>query len=240
MLGAALARVTERVRWTVVAGGLALPVFAQLGGCIVADSRCGENQQVSQINPAACQCVEGTVPDPKGYGCKQCGDHEKAVNQACECEVGYGRSNDGAACEKVEGSSPGDSCDADNPCRDPNPYCAEGEGGGFCTTTGCTVQNDCPTEWRCTEEGSSRYCDLPPTGMGKSCSTAADCAGTEATYCSFIIESCLVEKCVTGENACPSGYVCCDLPALAGTSVCASLELLPGGLCPDGKAPVQP
>lgn len=81
-----------------------------------------------------------------------------------------------------------------------------------------------------------------PTGLGASCSSNADCAAFDATFCdSFMSHSCLVEKCATGENACPGGWACCDFSALlSGLSICTPEDQLSNGECPMGGMRVEP
>src|SRR5690242_8241666 len=53
---------------------------AALSGCIVSDDRCGRNQVEVKEDFPLCACAEGTIPDPRGYGCIKCGEHEEVVN----------------------------------------------------------------------------------------------------------------------------------------------------------------
>jgi hypothetical protein len=56
--------------------------------------------------------------------------------------------------------------------------------------------------------------EVPPVGLAKPCTSAADCAGTEATYCdTFVTMGCLVEGCNLEVDDCYTGYECCDLSA---------------------------
>jgi hypothetical protein len=50
--------------------------------------------------------------------------------------------------------------------------------------------------------------------MTKPCTSEADCAGTEATYCDiFVSRSCLVQGCSLDPDNCFEGWECCDLSA---------------------------
>ncbi|MEY2935134.1 MAG: hypothetical protein RL033_5883 [Pseudomonadota bacterium] len=51
-----------------------------------------------------------------------------------------------------------------------------------------------------------------PTGQDTPCTTAADCAGFEASYCdNFVSFSCLVPGCTVSPDNCSDGKDCCDL-----------------------------
>ena len=85
------------------------------------------------------------------------------------------------------------------------------------------------------------HCAKPPTGLGDSCTTQADCAGKEASYCEVLAAHvCLVNDCASNTAGCPSGFVCCDLTTFVGTSLCVIESFLSGGTCPGGSAPVTP
>lgn len=51
-----------------------------------------------------------------------------------------------------------------------------------------------------------------PSGLGTSCAAQSDCASFQADYCiPFPPRTCVVRNCATGEHACPSDLVCCDV-----------------------------
>jgi hypothetical protein len=51
-----------------------------------------------------------------------------------------------------------------------------------------------------------------PSAIGKPCTSHADCAGTDATYCdTFKTMGCLVEGCNLANDDCPAAFECCDL-----------------------------
>jgi hypothetical protein len=219
---------------------LAIVLGAILSGCLLGDNKCSANQVELAGETHGCICAEDAVPGPSGVGCVKCGDHEHVVAQKCECEMGYGRPSPDMPCEEVTVSELGDACSADMPCSGGYPYCASFEGESFCTTQGCTTNSTCEVGWMCDTSDASGFC-RKPTGLGKTCMSSSECAGTEATYCeTFVTKTCIIEKCVSNPAMCPSGNVCCDLTALAGTSVCTPNSVLMNGMCPDGKAPVSP
>ena len=216
-------------------------VCSAFGGCIVGRDRCGDNEMPSTSKQAVCVCVPGTVPDPRGYGCTACGEHEAAIGAVCECEPGYERKSASSPCTMSEGGALGAVCDDATPCTEPYPYCASSAAGSFCTSQGCASSANCPSTWRCNKSGATSFCAKPPTGLEQTCQTSADCSATESTFCdTFFSQKCYVEKCATGDNACPNGYSCCDLQAVVATSVCAPTGTLQDGKCPDGKPPVSP
>lgn len=49
----------------------------------------------------------------------------------------------------------------------------------------------------------------PYSGQKEPCTSHADCAGYDATYCNPLIMKCLVEGCT--ETSCDPGYMCIDL-----------------------------
>jgi hypothetical protein len=93
-----------------------------------------------------------------------------------------------------------------------------------------------------THAGTPMTSAAMPTGLGEPCMSSADCASFDATFCdSFQSHSCLIEKCATGENACPEDTTCCDFSALlAGLSICTADDQLSGGECPMGGKRVEP
>ena len=76
-----------------------------------------------------------------------------------------------------------------------------------------------------------------PDGLGKACTTNADCAGTDATFCDTLITaSCLLEGCALGGTDCPVGYECQDLSMFgaAGTVCVSAVCDLAANDCPSG------
>ena len=163
----------------------------------------GENER--------CVCVENAVFTPAG--CVLCGANEVPGATACECAPGFVRGA-GGACETAPAGM-GMACSASMPCTDATyNHCATSASGeGYCTTSGCTG-GDCTGGYACDLGASPSYCKRPPKGLSMSCTSNADCAGTEATYCdTFQSHSCLVEGCTVSPDSCFEGWDCCDLTA---------------------------
>jgi hypothetical protein len=217
---------------------LALAFAAAWSGCLVGDEKCSANQRYDEMTHL-CTCAAGAVPDPKGYGCTACGEHEAVVAGACQCSPGYTRPAAGMPCEEATGGVAGAPCSAETPCAEPFPYCATFEGESFCSSQGCTANGDCPATWICDTSGSSSFC-RQPQGFGEACTSSSDCGG-EATYCeTFVAMICIVEKCAADPSVCPSGDVCCDATGFLGTSLCTPTSALMNGMCFDGNPPVSP
>ena len=188
-----------------------------------------------------CVCEPGYVLSARGYGCDACGDNEQVVADKCECKSGYARSTPSSACEAQVGSLLGSECSDEQPCTEPNPYCAKTADGSFCTTRDCKVNDDCPAEWRCADSQSGKFCTKPPRGYLMHCESNADCADTEAHFCEpFQQHVCIVSGCAAHPADCPSQMVCCDLTALIGESLCVGRATLVDGACPAGAKLVTP
>jgi hypothetical protein len=195
---------------------------ALVAACIVGDGedRCDKNQVFVGGDAPACLCAENTIMDPRGYGCVPCGANEVVTGAACACASGFARATPSAACEPVVGQELGAACTGEGTCRAPYPYCATDGADKYCTVQGCGATTPCPTSYRC-EQG---FC-AKVTGLGKACSSPADCAGTDAVFCNtFAGSTCVVQGCAADTSLCPAGSVCC---AIAGNSSCAV-----GASCP--------
>lgn len=208
-----------------------------VGACIIEDNECGTHQ--TRIpGTYSCECEPGFVPSTRGYGCDPCGEHEESSGGKCICASGYTRVSDTAPCEPIVGSALGESCSSGAPCVGEYAYCATSEAAPYCTRT-CAKAEDCPASWRCVASGAQSFCKTPPTGLGEECTSAADCAGKEASYCSSSARACLVNNCVQRPSECPSGSVCCDLTAIVGQSLCLASSAITNGTCPlSGQPPV--
>ncbi|HET7540383.1 MAG TPA: hypothetical protein VFK05_10950 [Polyangiaceae bacterium] len=101
--------------------------------------------------------------------------------------------------------------------------------GGVCEAViECAKPEDCPEGYACDLEVTPGLCRKPPTGLGMSCTSNADCAGTEATYCdTFQSHSCLVQGCSLTPDNCFTGFECCDLSAFG----VAQPLCIPDGAC---------
>jgi hypothetical protein len=179
-------------------------------GCVYDSSeRCDEGQV--QFDELRCVCPEGSVP--RADGCVACGENEVAGASGCACADGYSRTSDQAPCE-ANMTGQGDACSAEVPCPDAAyPHCEASVGqSGYCTTTGCTSSADCSGGYACDSAASPSICKRPPLGAGRACASAADCAGTEATFCDAVVtHTCRVEGCSLSPDDCFEGTECCDL-----------------------------
>lgn len=71
-----------------------------------------------------------------------------------------------------------------------------------------------------------------PDGLGQSCASDADCAGTAATYCDvFATLTCVIEGCKEQSGVCPGDMVCCDY-AILSRSLCVPASALSNEECP--------
>lgn len=195
---------------------------ALLGACVFdPDDRCGDNQVVFGDN-LRCVCAPGYAPSDAG--CVACGDNEVPSAAGCVCAEGFTRANPTAACEAS--GSIGADCDEETPCADSvYSYCELD--GGYCTTSGCESSADCDGGYACDTSSEPAVCRRPPVGLGNACSTDADCAGAEATYCdTFMTRQCLVQGCSVTPNDCFEGYICCDFAPFVPQPLC-----IPGNSC---------
>jgi hypothetical protein len=172
------------------------------------DDRCDPHQIISS---GICVCAEGYASTADG--CVACGEHEIPGSGGCVCEEGFARSTESSACEPVPVAQ-GAACDDAAPCADTVfDYCHRDTGeSGYCTQLGCATSSDCAGGYACDTSADPSVCLRPPLGLGKTCSSAADCADGEATFCeSFQTRTCQVQGCsVTGDD-CFVGYTCADL-----------------------------
>jgi len=174
-----------------------------LSSCLYdSGDRCDPGQTYN-ADAGLCVCagdtIAGTKPDGS-QGCVPCPEGQVASNDAC-----------------VSGGTQGQACESDENCTDAtfNTCHKLDDGAGYCTNVDCAA-NECTGGYACDTVAVPSYCARPPDGAGKSCTTDADCAGTEATWCD-IYEShvCYVQGCELGANDCP-GKECCDLGVASG------------------------
>jgi hypothetical protein len=197
---------------TRVAVGLA---GAILGSCVInSNDRCSDHQ-VMWGDGVRCVCDEDSAWTDAG--CVPCGKHEVPGSNGCVCEQGYTRATAADPCKKAP-SGQGVACDTTSAaaCTDPTyNFCQVVSGTtGYCTKVGCTSSDDCEGGYACDTTKTPKVCLRPPTGIGQSCTSDADCAGTEATYCdTFVNHACLVQGCTVDPDNCFPGWECCDLTA---------------------------
>ncbi len=172
-----------------------------------ADEPCGGGLQYDRQNER-CVCPPDSVYSASG--CVACKEHELPSASGCVCEQGYARSTPDAACVAVP-QGLGASCDpAASLCAAPYDHCEAGASGGYCTSA-CTSSDQCSGGYACNAQS---VCQRPPAGLGQSCESPDDCAGTEATFCdTFQTHACQVQGCRLDPNDCFAGFECCDLSA---------------------------
>ena len=155
------------------------------------------------------RCVCEPQSATTATGCQPCGAHEVPGATGCVCEAGYVKP-EGGVCELAP-MGLGTACETSAQCTDAAyGQCVNGsDGKGYCTNA-CTSPEDCTGGYAC----DGAVCRKPPEGLGKSCTSDAECAGTEATYCdTFQSHSCLVQGCSLAPDNCFTGWECCDLSA---------------------------
>ena len=187
--------------------------FALLGAlpsaCVYDTSdRCGPHQVMYED----LRCVCDAESAPTETGCEVCGPDEMPGATGCVCRPGYSKADAAGVCEPVP-LGLGAACDASTPCSDSKFECETiADGSGYCTSTGCASAAECAGGYACDVSVSPSVCRRPPLGLGTSCTSDADCAGTEATYCdTFQTHSCLVQGCRLTADDCFRGWECCDL-----------------------------
>ena len=193
---------------------LSLPIFSAFlaAGCLVdLNQRCGENQHYDAEN-VNCACDSGFAL--QGTTCAPCAENEVGSPDGCVCADGYVRPAPEDACQPKTDAL-GMACDTQSaPCADATySHCQTTAGtSGYCTSTGCGGAADCADGYACDKTTSVPYCRRPPVGAGQSCAAAADCAGTEATFCdTMVTHQCRVQGCTLSPDDCFSGTECCDL-----------------------------
>ncbi len=206
-------------------------------GCLYEDGElCGPNQHHDSDRPQ-CVCNEG-------YGlvngeCVPCGEYEKGnPTDACTCMEGYARTSATSPCVPAAGAA----CTTDADCTiDAFSHCVTDGERKYCTSTGCVPgQGKCPGDFACNDRVDVPFCQAPPIGLGKSCKTPADCAGTQATYCESAMSGmCLVQGCVENPDACHGDWACCDI-AILKTSLCVPLTEVTGTSCANNVGKVVP
>ncbi len=175
------------------------------------DHRCDSGQRFD-TDADLCVCDDQQNMVAGDLGCVQCAEHEVAANDVCSCAPGYTRPSAGAACTDFPPAL-GTPCEGDRDCPDAtyNTCHLSNGNSGYCTN-GCTDNAGCLGGYACDTAADAGYCLRPPSGQGQSCSTDADCAGTEATWCeSFVSHACFVQGCSLTKNDCFPGKVCCDI-----------------------------
>lgn len=188
-----------------------------LGSCVYdGDHRCGPHQVLNTDNEAICVCDEQSVATADG--CVPCAAHEVPGATGCECEEGYARTSANKPCTKEETSGTGGTSASGGqtgtgPSSDAGAPASAGQGGTTGgDTSSCETDDDCTEGYVCQTKLSPSVCVKVPDGLGKACTSTADCAGTEATFCDMVVtKACTVEGCSLDPDDCLPGYTCCDL-----------------------------
>jgi len=200
--------------------GLALGVT--LASCLVDEGRCGAHQEHNGIGN--CVCERGYVLGDD-LQCRPCGEHQRSVGDRCLCEVGYAFDAQQNCVAQAPGS--GQRCARDEDCPANVPVCHDdGKGDPYCTVRGCASSADCPGGYGCDMDEAPALCVRPPSGQAMACTSSADCAGLEASYCeAYSAHVCLVPGCKQDADCFP-GWGCCDLSSYMLGSLC-----VPEGTC---------
>ena len=207
-------------------------LVASIAGCVYdPNRRCDPGQR---YNGFSCLCAANAIL-VNGGQCVACGANEVAGTDGCVCAQGTARQSPDAGCEPLPADQ-GAACDtATTPCNSDSTYnyCFAASGsGGYCTTSDCASDAGaaCSGGYVCEVSASPSYCRRPPIGLGISCTSAADCAGTEATLCDTVFSNeCQVQGCTLSPNNCFPGWDCCDLSSYG---IGVSTVCVPAGECP--------
>lgn len=179
--------------------GLILPAATITSCAYDGDNRCGQGQTYSD-ELTRCVCSSGFAHTPDG--CIECGKNETPAGASCACKSGYVRPRPQAACEREPAAQP--------PSGDGGSALPDGDAGS--TDGTCTENDDC-------EEGQACHignaaCMSPPPGLGKTCASDVDCAGSGAEHCDiFFTQTCQEKNCSFDPDSCFVGTECCDLSA---------------------------
>ena len=162
-------------------------VVVFVAGCLYdAENRCGSDRH---LDGRVCVCNKGS-------------EERDGVCQPALPDAGAGGL--GAACQSDADCVEGD-----------HPLCKQSAGGDYCTQSECARDEDCPESYFCVEDAAPSFCSRPPTGQGMPCGSAADCKGSDATFCGVGDPrgaTCWVPDCTDG--SCQPGYMCFDLSQL--------------------------
>ena len=196
---------------------LSILVLVVTTGCVYdANELCGPHMKYD-TSLDVCLCDDSSIAD--GLRCTLCPADEVAVAGACGCAPGSTK-NSAGVCDRVVGL--GDPCQSASDCTNPGyAYCAPGVTGSSCTSA-CASDSDCGDSYTCATWEPQPYC-REFVGLGMSCTSAADCAGTDATFCdTYQSHTCIVAGCTVGDGACPRGTLCCDFSQYGFGTLCAA------------------
>ena len=192
----------------------------------IADCNSGEYCDLTQESPIC-------MPPPTGQG-QAC----TAPTDCASFEANFCESFVSGTCLVPECDAALDNCSPGYQCCDfafmglPSLCVDETLSEGVCRTgMYCTSNMDCADGEHCDTTLNPPSCVMPPSGQGRPCTAAADCASFQADYCEVLISStCLVQGCDKEANNCSPGYQCCDFQWIGLPSLCVD-EALSGGTC---------
>ncbi len=200
------------------------------------NDRCDANQVLAA---GTCICDKSAGYTTGSGGCVLCGTHQVPGESGCVCTSGYAQQSNDGPCEPVP-ETLGTACDTSNSpaCADATVnYCFATSGTtGYCTTSGCATNGDCKGGYICNASATPSYCQRPPTGTGEACTTTADCANYEATFCDSTQLKCFTTDCKTSPDDCFPGYACCPLSTFAASMPDA--PVMPNVCMPTGSCPL--
>ena len=191
-----------------------------VGGCVYSTNDLCGSSMVFDNALGACVCADNAVID--GLGCTPCPSGEVVIAGACGCAPGSTKNSDDV-CARIAGL--GDVCADASACSNPDyPVCAPASAGvttaGTCTRT-CIADSDCGDAYTCATWEPQPYC-REFGGLGKSCVSSDDCAGTDATFCdTYQSHTCIVSGCSLDASDCPRGTMCCDFSQYGLGTLCA-------------------
>ena len=213
----AMKSATTRTPWATVRPVLVLgllPLLWANASCLSGEPEreCGEGQGYVD---GQCVCPAGYRMD--GDECIACGPNMVVSDQnKCVCAPGFDREDNDEPCVAL----------APEPCE-----------GDDCEVGGdsCTESSQCPSGQYCDMTASPTACKAIPTGEGTPCSSDADCAGLDASYCELAVsQTCLVQGCDPAFlNSCSDDYICCDFTTYGWGTLCVS-KAASGGTCSGG------
>jgi hypothetical protein len=175
-----------RVAW------LATAALTLATACIVdRDEPCSRGQVELKGPTTGCICERGSVPSPDNTSCMPCnGEHEEAMNGACQCESGYKRVAGScmamidAGAEAASDAGPkapsglDTSCTGQSDCASFDAdFCVPFPGAMACTVRNCAnKENACPADRVCCDVSGANGI-FPDLMMAKGiCSSSEACA----------------------------------------------------------------
>lgn len=207
-----------------------------VGGCLYEGSdRCGEHQY---LDNNVCVCDSGYRLNTTSNLCEPCLEHQVVRANVCVCDTGYAWDDTTQLCV-IGTTGQGDACASSADCSHAeSPVCIltttpRTHETGYCSVEGCNDTTLCAGGYQCASESSPSFCARPPTGMGQTCASQADCADTAATFCdTFSSHNCAVADCTLDPNDCFYGYRCCDMSAYAAMGIPSRMCLPETMACP--------